>query len=139
MFHQLEDMALREYRNRTMKIWMLAAILAGVVSIPALSQNNKASTLNATVLTSSDAPIADAYVLLHDYQVPGHGKVSENWETRTQEDGSFSLVVEPRCYDLFVSKGAMLPYSQRICVGPQPMSKLRIKPRPDPHPRLLVQ
>src|SRR5260370_41043121 len=118
---------------------MLAAILEFVISVPALSQSHKASTLNATVLTRSDAPIADAYVLLHDYQVPGHGNLSENWETRTQEDGSFSFVVEPRCYDLLVSKGAMPPYSQRICVGSQPISKLRIKLRPDPRPRLLLQ
>lgn len=118
---------------------MLAAMLALVISVPARSQNDKPSTLNATVLTQDDRPIAEAYVLLHDYQISGHGIVSENWEARTQADGGFSLVVEAGCYDLFVSKGAMLPYSQRICVGPQPISKLKIKLHPDPHPRLLLK
>jgi hypothetical protein len=122
-----------------MKIRILAAVLPFIISAPALSQNDAQSTLNATVLTQDGVKIADAYVLLHDYQAPGHGQISENWETRTQADGSSSVVVEPRCYDLFVSKGAMLPYSQRICVGPQPMSKLKIKLQADPHPRLMLQ
>ena len=118
---------------------MSAAMLALVISVPVLSQKAKTSTLNATILTQDDRPIADVDVLLHDYQISGHGTVSENWEARTHADGGFSIVAEPRCYDLFVSKGAMLPYSQRICVGPQLISKLKIKLRPDPHPRLLVQ
>jgi hypothetical protein len=118
---------------------LLAAILPFVISVPALSQSDRQSTLTATVLTQDDKPIGDAYVLLHDYQISGLGHISENWETRTPTDGSFSFAVEPRCYDLFVSKGAMLPYSQRICLGPQPVSKLRIRLRPDPHPRLILK
>jgi hypothetical protein len=122
-----------------MKTRMLAAIFPFVISVAGLSQNDVQSTLKATVLTQEDRPIADVYVLLHDYQISGRGQTSENWETRTQADGSFSFVVEPGCYDLFVSKGAMLPYSQRICVGSQLVSSLRIKLHPDPHPRLILK
>ena len=59
--------------------------------------------------------IADAYVLLHDYQVPGYGHVSENWETRTQADGTFSMVVEPGCYDLFVERCDVAVLPGNLC------------------------
>ena len=139
MLQQLGKTPLRQYHTKTMKICMLAAVLPFIISAAALSQNDAQSTLNATILTQDGVKIADAYVLLHDYQAPGNGLVSGNWETRTQADGSFSVLVEPRCYDLFVSKGAMLPYSQRICVGPGPISKLKIMLRADPHPRLILR
>jgi hypothetical protein len=139
ILRQLGENGWARVRYSIMKVSMLAAILALVISVPAVPQSDKASTLNVTVLTQDESPIGDAYVVLHDYQTSGHGNVSENWETRTHADGSFSFMVEPRCYDLFVSQGAMVPYSQRICVGPKPVSKLRIKLHPDPHPRLLLQ
>jgi len=139
ILRQLGENGSASVRYSVMKVSILAVILALVISVPALPQSDKASTLNVTVLTQDERAIGDAYVVLHDYQTSGHGNVSENWETRTQADGSFSFVVEPRCYDLFVSKGAMLPYSQRICVGRKPVSKLRIKLHTDPHPRLLLQ
>jgi len=118
---------------------MFAALLPLIVSASALAQSDGHSTLKGTVLTLDGVKIADAYVLLHDYQTGGNSLISENWETQTLADGSFSVVVEPRCYDLFVSKGAMLPYSQRICVGLRSVSKLKIKLHPDPHPRLILK
>ena len=129
---------MRQYHSKTMKICMLA-ILPFIISAPAISQNDAQSTLSGTGHIQDGKIVADAYVLLHDYQTHGHGLVAENWETRTQADGSFSFAVEPRCYDLFVSQAVMLPYSQKICVGPQPVSKLKIKLRPDPHPRLILR
>jgi hypothetical protein len=87
------------------------------------------------VTTQDGKAVSDAYVLLHDYQAPGDGYKSENWEMRTQKDGSFALSVEPRCYDLFLSQGAMLPYSRRIFVQ---SSVLKIRLKPDPHPRLPI-
>lgn len=114
-----------------MRIWLLAVLL---VSIPSVSQSDK-SSIQGVVLTQGKKAISDAYVLLHDYQASGAGYNSQNWETRTSADGSFTFSVEPRCYDLFVSKGAMLPYSQRIC--PQ-SNTFTITLKPDPHPRLPI-
>jgi len=104
-----------------------------LIPIPLLAQNST-RTFQVLVVTQDDKAISDAFVLMHDYQSSGHGSTSENWEGRTQGDGSITFSgVEGRCYDVFVSKGAMLPYSQRICVK---SSTAKIRLKPDPHPHL---
>jgi len=112
------------------------AFLWLVMSVPLLPQNEKPFEFKGTVTTENGRPIEGAYVLLHDYAMLGNGYTSENWETRTLADGRFTMSLDPRrCYDIFVSFGAMLPFSQRVCVQP---ATFRIKLKPDPHPHLPI-
>lgn len=117
-----------------MRLYTSAFVLL-LISVSLPPQNEKPLQFKGTVTTEDGRPIQRAYVLVHDYALGGQGQSSENWETRTLSDGSFTILLEPRCYDIFVSSGAMLPFSQRVCVQP---SSFRIKLRPDPHPHLPI-
>jgi hypothetical protein len=114
-----------------MKILASATILLTLATVPLLSQENKPSTLKGVVTSEDGAALRATFVFLHDY-------LSHDWEMSTEADGGFSFVLDPGCYDIFVSNAAFLPFSKRICVQGESGSVLRIKVRKDPHPRFPI-
>jgi len=64
---------------------------------------------------------------------------SHDWQMRTEADGVFSFVLDPGCYDIFVSNAVFLPFSKRICVQAERSPVFKIKLRADPHPRLRLE
>ena len=120
-----------------MRSLVLAVILLTFVALPLMSQGNRPATMKGVVTRQDGTGIKAAFVLLRDYQSPSEGYVAQKWETRTEADGSFSFVMEPGCYDIFVSATALfLPFSQRICIQDEHSEVFKIKLNPDPHPRL---
>jgi hypothetical protein len=120
-----------------MRIFNLTAVLLTSISLPAMAQGNPAATMKGVVAREDGKAVASAFVLVRDYQQTSQGYVSDTWESRTEVDGSFSLVVEPGCYDLFVSANTQfLPFSRRICIQAERSSVLKINLKADPHPLL---
>jgi hypothetical protein len=116
-----------------MRIATLMAILLILSTAPLLSQGNKPSTLKGIVTREDGAGLRGANVFLRDYQS------GTQWEMHTEADGGFSFVVDPGCYDIFVSNPVFLPFSKRICVQAESSSIFRLKLRADPHLRLRVE
>jgi len=56
-----------------------------------LSQGNKQSALKGIVTSEDGAALRATNFFLRDYQS------STPWETRTEEDGGFSFVLDPGC------------------------------------------
>ena len=88
-------------------------------------------------MTASGKSVNGAFVLLRDIESPSQEFVSKNWEMQTESDGHFSFVVQPGCYDLFVSSNDSLPFSKRMCVEAK-NSVLEIKLQADRNPRLRI-
>jgi len=123
-----------------MRSIILAVILLTFVATPLMSQGNRPATIKGVVARQDGSGIKGAFVLVRDYQSPSEGYVAQKWETRTETNGSFSFVMEPGCYDIFVSAtGLFLPFSQRICIQAERSGVFKIKLKPDPHPRLRVE
>jgi hypothetical protein len=113
-----------------MRIFVSMAVLLTLCTFPLLSQESKPLTLKGVVVRQDGTGLRDAYVFVRDYQA------GTQWETHTEADGGFSFVVEPGCYDIFISQAGFLPFSQRICV--QIKTFLRLRLEADPHPRLHI-
>jgi len=102
-----------------------------------MAQGNPPATMKGVVARGDGKAVAAAFVLVRDYQQTSQGYVADRWETRTEVDGSFSLEVEPGCYDIFVSANTQfLPFSRRICIQAERSSVLKINLKADPHPLL---
>lgn len=113
-----------------MRIFVSVAVLLALCSAPLLSQENKHLTFKGIVTREDGAALRSAHVFLRDYQA------GTQWEMSTEADGRFSFVVDPGCYDIFVSQAMFLPFSRRICLQAESKSIFRLKLRADPHPRL---
>jgi len=122
-------------KDFSMKILWLPIVLL-VFPIPSRAQDNGALSLRGTV-TASGKSVNGAFVLLRDIESPSQEFVSKNWEMQTESDGHFSFVVQPGCYDLFVSSNDSLPFSKRMCVEAK-NSVLEIKLQADRNPRLRI-
>ena len=123
-----------------MRILVCAVILLTLVPLPLMSQENRPATMKGVVTRQDGSGIKAAFVLVRDYQSPSEGYVASRWETRTETDGSFSFVMQPGCYDIFVSATALfLPFSQRICLQAEHSEVFKIKLNLDPHPRLRLE
>ena len=119
---------------------LLAAIMLSAATLPSLSQGNKAQIMRGIVVREDGTGIKAAFVLVRDFGIFSEDYVSDRWETRTEQDGSFSLMIQPGCYDIFVSANALFfPYTQRTCVQPSPSSVFKIKLKADPHPKLRLE
>ena len=94
-------------------------------------------SFHGAVTNSSGAPIANAFVLLRDYQQIDQDHVSSTWQSRTDATGQFTFNVSDGCYDLFVSASLSLPFSGRVCI-PTQGGTYQVKMKPDPHPRLKI-
>ena len=120
-----------------MRILVPTIILLAFVALPLMSQGNPPATMKGVVTRQDGTGIKAAFVLVRDYQSPPEGYVAQKWETRTDTDGSFSFVMEPGCYDIFVSATAQFfPFSQRICIQAEHSEVFKVRLNPDPHPRL---
>src|SRR3954465_8994204 len=97
---------------RTMKI---VAVLLPLISLFSTAQLPQA-TMKGIVAREDGRAVIGAFVIVVDYQRAGQEHVSHKWETRTEAGGSFAVVMEPGCYDIFVSGNAQsLPFSRRLC------------------------
>ena len=120
-----------------MRIFKIAAVLLPLISVSGIAQSNAKANMKGVVATLDGKAVPAAFILVRDYQQPSQDYVAHNWETRTEADGSFSLLMEPGCYDIFVSANAQfLPSSMRVCFQVQPSPVLKIKLKADPHPRM---
>ena len=120
-----------------MRTFNLAAVLLTLISLPVIAQGNPPATMKGIVRENGRA-VASAFILVRDYQQTSQDYVANKWETRTEADGSFSLVMQPGCYDIFVSANAQfLPFSRRICIQLERSAVLEINLKADPHPLLL--
>jgi Carboxypeptidase regulatory-like domain len=115
-----------------MKIFVSMAVLLTLCTFPLLSQESKPLTLKGIVARQDGTGLRAAYVFVRDYQA------GTQWEMHTEADGSFSFVVDPGCYDIFISQAIFLPFSQRICVQSESNPIFRVRLRADPHPRLRI-
>ena len=123
-----------------MRSLILAVILLTFAATPLMSQGNRPAPMKGVVTRQDGSGIKGAFVLVRDYQSPSEDYVAQDWETRTETDGSFSFVMDPGCYDIFVSATAQfLPFSQRICIQAERSKLFKIKLNPDPHPRLRLE
>ncbi|MGB6988896.1 MAG: carboxypeptidase-like regulatory domain-containing protein [Candidatus Sulfotelmatobacter sp.] len=111
-----------------MRIFVSVAVLLTLCT--PLPSQEKPSTLKGIVTREDGTGLRAAYVFLRDYQA------GTQWEMHTEADGGFSFVVDPGCYDIFVSQAVFLPFSNRLCVQAESRSTFRLKLRADPHPRL---
>src|SRR4051812_27736539 len=112
---------------RTLK---MAAVLLPLIPLSGVAQRNPQATMTGVVATVDGKPVPSAFILVRDYQRASQDFVSDKWETRTEVDGSFSLVMEQGCYDIFVSANAQfLPFSKRICsqIQRSPVLKIELK------------
>jgi hypothetical protein len=89
--------------------------------------------LKGRVTNQDGAALRATHVFVRDYQS------GTQWEMQTESDGGFSFVVDPGCYDIFISSGMSLPFSKRICVQAESNSVFKISLRADPHPRLRLE
>ena len=116
----------------------LAAVLLTLICVPVMAQDGPTAMMKGVVAREDGKAVAAAFVLVRDYQQTSQDYVANKWETRTEADGSFLLVMEPGCYDIFVSANAQfLPFSRRICIQVERNSVFKINLKPDPHPLLL--
>ena len=115
-----------------MRIFVLTVVVLTFAAAPMLSQD-KPSTLKGIVTREDGAGLRAAYVFLRDYQA------GTQWEMHTEANGGFSFVVDPGCYDIFVSNPMFLPFSKRICIQAESTSVYKLKLRADPHSRLRLE
>jgi hypothetical protein len=115
-----------------MRILVTVAVLLFLCTGPLLSQENKPLILKGVVTREDGTGLRAAYVFVRDYQA------GTQWEMHTEADGGFSFVVDPGCYDIFISQAVFLPFSQRICVQAKSNPIFRLRLRADPHPRLRI-
>ena len=122
-----------------MQTLKIAAVLLPLIPLIAVAQRGPQATMKGIVATEDGKPVPSAFILVRDYQRACQDYVADKWETRTEVDGTFSLVMEQGCYDIFVSANAQfLPFSKRICSQVQRSPVLKIKLKADPHPRMLL-
>ena len=123
-----------------MRSFKRAVVLLPLISLSAIGQGQPQAAIKGVVAREDGKPVPHAFILVRDYQEAGQDYIADKWETRTEADGSFSLVLEQRCYDIFVSANAqLLPFSERICFQVQRSPVLKIKLKADPHPRMLLR
>jgi hypothetical protein len=113
-----------------MKIFVSMLVLLTLCTFPLLSQESNPLTLKGVVVRQDGTGLGAAYVSVRDYQA------GTQREMHTEADGGFSFVVDPGCYDVFISQAVFLPFSQRICVKGKTFLRLRLSA--DPHPRLRI-
>src|ERR1700749_1209458 len=115
-----------------------AVVLLPLFSLSGISQVQPRAAIKGIVAREDGKPVPHAFVLVRDYQEASEDYITDKWDTRTEADGSFSLVLEQRCYDIFVSANAqLLPFSERVCFQVERSPILKIKLKADPHPRML--
>ena len=124
-----------------MRTVISVTIVIASLAVGLHSQGNQSVAVKGAVIREDGTGIKAAFVLLRDYEPQNPAAyVSDKWETRTEKDGSFSFIVQPGCYDVFVSANALFfPFTQRICIQPQPTPALKIKLKADPHPKLHLE
>ena len=121
-------------REEFMRTFRAGLILLTLAAAPLMAEGNQQATMHGVVTGKEGRPVQSAFVLVRDYQQSSQD--TQKWETRTAGDGSFSLLMPPGCYDIFVSADVMLlPLSQRICIQADDNSILKIQLKTDPHPR----
>jgi hypothetical protein len=117
-----------------MRAFSRIVFLLSVAVLQLVGQDNPQATMKG-IVSGEGKPIQSAFVALRDFEQSLQS--SHTWETRTLLDGSFSLLVPPDRYDIFVSANAQfLPMSKRVCVQAAGTAVVRIKLKADPHPRL---
>jgi hypothetical protein len=116
-----------------MRAIRLTALFLSLFASPLMSQSRGPATLNG-VLTKEDATaIKGAFVLVRDYEKTSQNYVANKWETQTEANGKFSFVLQPGCYDIFISANTyFLPFSRRICIQGERSSMLKVKLKADP-------
>jgi Carboxypeptidase regulatory-like domain len=120
---QLRDNSTNAGIRSPMKIFLSTAVLFVLCTFPLLSQENKPLTLEGSVVRQDGTGLGAAHVFVRDYQA------GTQWEMRTEGGGGFSFVVDPGCYDIFISQAVFLPFFQRVCVhaGSNPIFRLRLR------------
>jgi hypothetical protein len=129
---RLRDNAVSAGAQSPMRIFVSMAVLLTLCTFPLLSQESKPLTLKGVVVRQDGTGLRAAHVFVRDYQA------GTQWEMYTEADGGFSFVVDPGCYDIFISQAVFLPFSQRICVQAESNPIFRLRLRADPHPRLRI-
>lgn len=119
-----------------MRAFNLVAVFLTLTSLSVMAQGNPPASMKGFV-RAKEKPVASAFILVRDYQQTSQDYVAHKWETRTEADGTFSLVMEPGCYDIFVSANAdFLPFTRRVCFHVERSSIVKINLKADPHPVL---
>jgi hypothetical protein len=123
-----------------MRTFKIAAVLLPLIPLSGTAQRNPQTTMRGVVTSEDGKPVPSAFILVRDYQQASQDYIAHKWETRTEVNGSFSLVMEQGCYDIFVSANMQfLPFSKRICFEVQRRPVLKIALKADPHPRMLLR
>jgi len=113
---------------------MRAMLVSGfVLAVALLAAAAPAVTLRGIISSAQDGvPMGRAFILVHDPSASEPEYVARNWELNTT-DGTFSIVLSPGCYDLFVSESWFHPLTERICLPDGDDTNVKIKLKPD-HP-----
>lgn len=120
-----------------MRTSILGGILVLVFSSVLYAQGNRSFVMKG-IVSGDGNRINAAFVLIRDYQSPAPGYGAGKWQTETESDGTFSVLIQPGCFDIFISATLYTPYSKRFCIEANHPPLFKIKMKKDPHLRLKI-
>jgi Carboxypeptidase regulatory-like domain len=120
--------SLEEHPVKRIGPFSVSAVLLLVLNLTALSQtrqNIQTFTLQGEVSDVSDAPIENAFVLVH------RGSDKADVTAKLDEKGRFELPLSPGYYDVFVAADGFSPFCKKVEISANSIATLKAILRPD--------